>query len=475
MGLESATFVNDLVATNPTGTDTIPQGDDHLRLLKSVLKTTFPNADKAFRFPDHVAKTANYSVQSTDNNAFLTGDATSGAITFTLPSLSASDEGWTLLVAKIDASTNAVLVAPSSGTINGLSTLSLDQRYTFLRVWWTGTAWYADRSRLPGPQRVTTKTADATLDGADFGAIVIVEPASADVTLTLPTAVGIRGYWYDVKLNSATYTVTLDGNGSETIDGATTYKLNRSQEAIRVISDGTNWRVAARHVVTEPWVDDTQTLTDASTIAWDGSVANHATVTLTADRTLGAMSNATPGQEGFLKVVQDGTGGWELTWNAVYKFVGGTALQPSQAATETTVYRYYVVTSSIILIWRVWLEGKNSIGYYKDYNLGNPSNGAELTQAHGLGRYPALVIAFYEVTTSFGGFGIGDRLVLTTMCTTSNALGAAVDRGCTLMMNTTEVTLYFGEDGHDIVGETGSNAVVGVTPALVDVILRVYE
>jgi hypothetical protein len=47
MGIESGTYVTDLVATNPPGTDPKSQGDDHLRLIKSVLKNTFPGADGA--------------------------------------------------------------------------------------------------------------------------------------------------------------------------------------------------------------------------------------------------------------------------------------------------------------------------------------------------------------------------------------------------------------------------------------------
>jgi hypothetical protein len=48
MGLESAAFISGLVATNPVGaTDSIAQGDDHIRLVKSVLQATFPNASAA--------------------------------------------------------------------------------------------------------------------------------------------------------------------------------------------------------------------------------------------------------------------------------------------------------------------------------------------------------------------------------------------------------------------------------------------
>ena len=43
MSLESATTIAQLVASNPTPTDPKSQGDDHLRLIKSVLQNSFPN------------------------------------------------------------------------------------------------------------------------------------------------------------------------------------------------------------------------------------------------------------------------------------------------------------------------------------------------------------------------------------------------------------------------------------------------
>lgn len=43
MALETATYISDLVSSNPTSSDGLSQGDDHLRLLKSTLKATFPN------------------------------------------------------------------------------------------------------------------------------------------------------------------------------------------------------------------------------------------------------------------------------------------------------------------------------------------------------------------------------------------------------------------------------------------------
>jgi len=48
MGLESGTFLNELVISNPIGaSDLRSKGDDHLRLIKTVLKNSFPDVDQA--------------------------------------------------------------------------------------------------------------------------------------------------------------------------------------------------------------------------------------------------------------------------------------------------------------------------------------------------------------------------------------------------------------------------------------------
>ena len=43
MGLETATYINSLNSTNPADGDPVSQGDDHIRLIKSAVKATFPN------------------------------------------------------------------------------------------------------------------------------------------------------------------------------------------------------------------------------------------------------------------------------------------------------------------------------------------------------------------------------------------------------------------------------------------------
>ena len=47
MALETFNYIDSLVVTNPTATDNVSQGDDHLRGIKTTLKNTFPNVTGA--------------------------------------------------------------------------------------------------------------------------------------------------------------------------------------------------------------------------------------------------------------------------------------------------------------------------------------------------------------------------------------------------------------------------------------------
>ena len=47
MGLETGTYIDSLNSSNPTASDAVSEGDDHLRLIKSTVKATFPNLSNA--------------------------------------------------------------------------------------------------------------------------------------------------------------------------------------------------------------------------------------------------------------------------------------------------------------------------------------------------------------------------------------------------------------------------------------------
>jgi len=65
--------------------------------------------------------------------------------------------------------------------------------------------------------------------------------ATADITLTLPTAVGQGGVVVNLKrININTDTVTVDTTGTETIDGMDDITI-ASYENIKLISNNVNW------------------------------------------------------------------------------------------------------------------------------------------------------------------------------------------------------------------------------------------
>ena len=47
MGLETGTYISDLNSSNPAAGDAVNEGDDHLRLIKSTIKASFPSVTGA--------------------------------------------------------------------------------------------------------------------------------------------------------------------------------------------------------------------------------------------------------------------------------------------------------------------------------------------------------------------------------------------------------------------------------------------
>jgi hypothetical protein len=116
MGLESATYVGDLVLTNPQGADQRSEGDDHLRLVKSVLQNTFPGF--MGRLSRAQSKSGAYTAVLNDNQTLLFFTA---AATLNLTAIATLGNGWAVWVY---AGNGDVTVDPNaSEEINGAVTL----------------------------------------------------------------------------------------------------------------------------------------------------------------------------------------------------------------------------------------------------------------------------------------------------------------------------------------------------------------
>lgn len=82
---------------------------------------------------------------------------------------------------------------------------------------------------------IVAKVAAYTITNLDY----TINCTSGSFTVTLPTAVGIAGRVYVIK-NSGVGSITLDGNGAQTIDTLATQPIV-SGGAMKVQSDGANW------------------------------------------------------------------------------------------------------------------------------------------------------------------------------------------------------------------------------------------
>lgn len=97
----------------------------------------------------------------------------------------------------------------------------------------------------------TTRVVAATTTMTDNDFILSVEVPTANVTINLPSVTAVPpGRQYIIKRDAtATFTVTIDPAGSETINGATTRAVGAAGTAGAniIFSDGGEWHVAASY------------------------------------------------------------------------------------------------------------------------------------------------------------------------------------------------------------------------------------
>ena len=95
-----------------------------------------------------------------------------------------------------------------------------------------------------GTPAVLSKSADYTVATSDGDIVLVLGTTSGgDVTITLYASSGNAGNIVHVKKLLAANSLIIDGNSSETIDGATTQTITAQYTCLTLCCDGSNWHI----------------------------------------------------------------------------------------------------------------------------------------------------------------------------------------------------------------------------------------
>jgi len=135
-----------------------------------------------------------------------------------------------------DMDTASLIYRTTSGSgvpeVNTLSTLKTDLGLT---------------GSNSGDGAVVTASYTSTDTLTTSNHIVFADSSGGAFTLTLPAAANAVNMICIKKTDSSMDAVTIDGNGTETIDGELTYLLDAQYMYVNIVSDGSNWLIVGNN------------------------------------------------------------------------------------------------------------------------------------------------------------------------------------------------------------------------------------
>jgi len=144
----------------------------------------------------------------------------------------------------VDGSLLTGVTADLSGaSINDLSDVTITSATSGQVLSWNGASWV--NSAVPAPSVLFTYSSKTSSFTASQGNHYSLNTSSAAITVTLPSAASLTaGEAIRLKLKDATNGATITPNGSDTIDGLSSYSLSNVKEAITLVCDGaSDWEV----------------------------------------------------------------------------------------------------------------------------------------------------------------------------------------------------------------------------------------
>jgi hypothetical protein len=160
-------------------------------------------------------------------------------------------------------------------------------------------------------------------------------------TVTVATNT-IQLIWCD---GSNCWAITAPSTDSSSLGGAPAGDWMRAGRTAAEIAAST----IVENIVSIPTAWSYMTVTEAPTTTLDWHNGNAQSLTLTGNRTMAAPVNVVDGAEIDLLVIQDGTGGRTLTWNAVFWFENGTP--PVLGTAAGSVDRFLMRYNAALTRW----------------------------------------------------------------------------------------------------------------------------
>ena len=124
-----------------------------------------------------------------------------------------------------------------------ISTPSSGQVLSYNGTNWVNSAAGGGGGSVPAVTSATPSSDYTISTTSGIEEIYLLNPSVA-INVNLPSAAtASSGYKYTIKNLSNTYSLTVDPNSTETIDGVGTYQLNVQYQSLTIVSDGTNWHI----------------------------------------------------------------------------------------------------------------------------------------------------------------------------------------------------------------------------------------
>jgi hypothetical protein len=330
MSLETATFIDSLVTSNPDGADQRSTADDHLRLIKACLKRSFPQvagavsaSAQAISYVNDLSASAQAQLNAlregsaTANNAInaqFANSASKASVIGTIaaanvPDLSGVSNTFVGAVSNLEAP--IVLKSTNPGMLFNDTNAATDEHYWRFRAAATGFVW---------------ETLDDSASATVFLEVRRTGSALRDISISC-SAVYVNGY------------SVLSPPGMNGVAAASYARLDAAQ----TFAKGNGSTIVA--------------LTDGSTITPNCEDGNVFRLVIGGDRTMAAPDNPRSGQTIVFHIIQSGAAGHTLAWNSIYKFAGSVdpTLTVGNGARDVFAFNYDSVSG-------VWAQAGLNVG-----------------------------------------------------------------------------------------------------------------